>query len=86
MQPSDLDVDEAPSIQKRMEQIAPLLRTLPRGTQVACVQEGKDLYLYNITRAFELFAGRAATTTINVVKRSTLIQPRDAEMPSTTKP
>jgi hypothetical protein len=82
MQESNLGRNEELSIQERMEQIAPLLRMLPPGTQVACVQDGEELLLYNINKAFELFAGRPATTTIDVMERAKLIQPRDTERPS----
>src|SRR5437879_5823731 len=82
MQESNLGRNEALSIQERMEQIAPVLRMLPPGTQVACVQDGEELLLYNINKAFELFAGRPATTTIDVMERAKLIQPRDTEHPS----
>lgn len=85
MQKSSPGSDETRSVQERMEQLAPVLRTLPRGTQVAFVQEGEDLYLYNINKAFELCAERSATTSINVTERAKLIQPRDAERPCDDK-
>jgi hypothetical protein len=85
MEESNLDGNETRNIQERMAQIAPVLRTLPPGTQVAFVQEGENLFLYNITKAFDLFAARPATTTINVTERAKLIQPRDAEQPSGDK-
>src|SRR5947209_20456758 len=62
---------------ERMEEFTPLLRTLPKGTHVACIQEGDELYLYNISKALELFAGRPAMTSIDVVERAKQIAPRD---------
>jgi hypothetical protein len=85
MQESGLGSDEALSMQERMEELAPVLRTLPGGTQVAFVQEGDEIYLYNINKAFELCAGRPATTSIDVQERAKLIQPRDAGSPSDEK-
>ena len=49
------------NLQESMERIAPVLGTLPKGTHVAFIQEGDELYLYNISKALELFAGRPAT-------------------------
>lgn len=77
MRESDGGSEEAISLKERMEEIAPMLRTLPKGTQVACIQEGDDLYLYNISRALDLFAGRPATTSIDVTEHVKQVQPRD---------
>lgn len=67
----------AGSLDQRMEELAPVLRTLPKGTHVAFIQEGNELYLYNINRALELFAARPPTARINVAERAKQIQPRD---------
>src|SRR5947209_6654750 len=78
MQESDRGSQEGIACKEMMEEIAPVLRTLPKGTHVAFIQEGDDLHLYNITKALELFAGRPATTSIDVAERAKQIQPRDA--------
>ncbi len=87
MQESDRGSEEAVSLKERMEEIAllPALRTLPKGTQVACIQEGDDLYLYNISKALEFFAGRPATTSIDVAEQVKQVQPRDADSPPEDK-
>ena len=66
------------NLQESMERIAPVLGTLPKGTHVAFIQEGDELYLYNISKALELFAGRPATASIDVRERAKQVQPRDA--------
>jgi hypothetical protein len=73
--------DEAINLQKRMEALAPVLRTLPPGTQVAFIQEGDELRLYNVNKAIELFGGRPPTIVIDVAERAKRIQPRDAAAP-----
>ena len=85
MQDTDHGSQEARDLQERMAALAPVLRTLPPGTQVAFIQEGDELHLYNITRAFTLFAGRAPTATIDVAERAKRIQPRDAAAPADDK-
>jgi hypothetical protein len=81
MQDAEPGEDKALTPQEHMERLAPMLKTLPPGTQVAFVQDGDDLRLYNITKAFEVLAGRPATAVINVAERARHIQPRDAAMP-----
>jgi hypothetical protein len=85
MQESDGGSREALDLQERMEEIAPLLRTLPKGTHVACIQEGDDLSLYNISKALDLVAGRPATTAIDVAERAKQVQHRDAATPAEDK-
>lgn len=85
MQGADRGDQEAVHFNERMEQIAPVLGTLPKGTHVACIQEGDDLYLYNISKALELVAGRPPTASINVAERATQVQPRGASTQSEDK-
>jgi hypothetical protein len=82
MQDSDRGDQEAVDLNERMEELAPVLRTLPKGTHVAFIQEGDDLYLYNITTALELFAGRPATASIDVAERAKHLRPRGTGTPS----
>ena len=85
MQESDRGSQESSDLTKKMEEIAPVLKTLPKGTQVAFIFEGDDLSLYNISTALERFGGRPATTSIDVAERAKQIQPRDAGTPSEDK-
>ncbi|HZU12424.1 MAG TPA: hypothetical protein VFB58_06260 [Chloroflexota bacterium] len=81
-QPPADEGTEPDKLRDRIQAMAPVLRTLPRGTHVCVMQEGDELYLYNITRAFELIEGRQPETTVNVAERAKLIHPRDAgELP-----
>ncbi len=75
MQESGCGNREAISLKERMEEFAPVLGMLPKGTQVACIQEGDDLYLYNISKALEFLAGRPAMTSVDVAERASQIQP-----------
>jgi hypothetical protein len=84
-QNADRGSEETINPQERLESLAPLLRTLPPGTQVAIIQEGDELCLYDISKAFELFGARPPTTTINVAERAKRIQPRDAGTPAEDK-
>jgi hypothetical protein len=82
IQDDNRTTDQAINLQAHMEALAPVLRTLPPGTQVAFFDEGDELRLYNVNRAIELFGGRAPTATIDVAERAKRIQPRDAPAPS----
>lgn len=67
---------ETVELRERMETLAPVLRTLPPGTQVCFIQDGNDLLLYNVSQAFELFGRREPAAVINVAERAKLIHPR----------
>lgn len=69
---------ETVDLRERMEMLAPALRTLPPGTHVCFIQDGDDLLLYNVTRAFELIGGREPTAVINVAERAKLIHARSS--------
>lgn len=78
MQAGNRGRGKAISIEERMNEMVPVLSSLPKGTHVACVDEDGRLYLYNVTKALELFAGRPATASIDVAERAKLIQPRNS--------
>jgi hypothetical protein len=44
MQESDGVDQETISLEKRMEELAPVLTTLPKGTHVACIQDRQLAY------------------------------------------
>lgn len=69
----------------RMAALAPALRKLPPGTHVAFVQEGEEILLYNVTKAFELTAGREPSAVVNVAERAKMIHLRAAGPPPDDK-
>jgi hypothetical protein len=77
--------EETVTPQEMLEKLAPVLRALPSGTQVAVIDEGDELCLYNINRAIELFGAHPPTATINVAERAKRIQPRNADTPAGDK-
>jgi hypothetical protein len=68
-------------VREHMLSLAPVLAMLPPGTQVCFVEDGDDLLLYNINKAFELIEGRSPTARVDVAQRAQLIQPRGPEPP-----
>jgi hypothetical protein len=72
---------ETAELKRQMVELAPVLKTLPPGTQIAFIQEGDDLLLYNVNLAFELTKGRAPTATINVADEAEQIAPRSVNPP-----
>jgi GNAT superfamily N-acetyltransferase len=64
-----------------MEAMAPVLGTLPPGTHVCFVQQDDEILLYNVTKAFELTAGRQPTAMIDVAEQARQISPRTEDPP-----
>jgi len=85
MEDADHRSHEAINLKERMEVLAPILRALPHGTQVAILQEGDQLHLFNINKALELFGRRRPTAVVNVAERAKRIQPRDTDTPPDDK-
>jgi hypothetical protein len=77
----DGESEETASLKERMVAMAPVLQTLPPGTQVAFIDEGDEVVLYNVNRAFELTEGREPGAVINVPEQATHIAPRSADPP-----
>lgn len=68
----------SPDSHDRLAELAPVLRTLPPGTQVCIIAEGDGLLLLNINAAIELVRGRTPTIVVDVARQAKLIQPRGA--------
>lgn len=77
----DSESGETAELKRRMVETAPILGTLPAGTQVAFIQEGDEILLYNINRALELTEGRPPAATVNVVREAEQIAPRSSNPP-----
>lgn len=78
---ADGESQETADLKRQMVEMAPVLKTLPAGTQVAFIQDGNDLLLYNVNKAFELTAGREPTATVDVAEEAQQIAPRSSNPP-----
>lgn len=68
-------------LKKQMVAMAPVLKTVPPGTQVCFIQAGDEILLYDVNRAIELTAERAPTATVNVAEKAKQIAPRSSNPP-----
>lgn len=69
------------ALERQAEELAPVLATLPPGTQVCFIQEGEEVVLYNVNTAFELTEGREPTAVIDVAEQAKQIAPRSDPPP-----
>lgn len=78
---ADGESEETAALKRQAVAMAPVLATLPPGTQVCFIQEGDRLLLYNVNTAFELTSGREPAAVINVAEQAKQIAPRSDPPP-----
>jgi hypothetical protein len=78
---AETESEATAALKRQAVAIAPVLATLPPGTQVCFIQEGNEVLLYNVNAAFELTRGREPTAVIDVVEQARHIAPRSDPPP-----
>jgi GNAT superfamily N-acetyltransferase len=80
--PADEKSEATKALERQAVELAPVLSTLPPGTQVCFIQDGDQIVLYNVNKAFELSKGREPAATIDVAEQAKQIAPRSDPPPA----
>jgi hypothetical protein len=73
--------DATVALERQAQELAPVLATLPPGTQVCFIQDGDEVVLYNVNTAFELTKGREPSAVVDVAEQAKQIAPRSDPPP-----